>query len=90
VCVALVALRDQVWDAHYKGVTCLGLTGDGAFLVSGSEDTTAKVWALVDVLDADHEEARLGGVTSGERRAGWLRRFYLMSKSRAWRGIESG
>ncbi|CAD7703834.1 unnamed protein product, partial [Ostreobium quekettii] len=51
--VSLVGQRegmgDRDWSAmtgHSRGVTCLGISGDGARLLSGSEDGTVRFWDL--------------------------------------------
>ncbi|CAL8463828.1 g3362 [Coccomyxa elongata] len=44
------------WPAHYKAVTALAFTDDGAVLVSAGEDTVACAWLLMDVLDASPEQ----------------------------------
>jgi hypothetical protein len=40
----------RAWDAHFKAVTCLALSGDGGVLFSGAEDTLVKAWAMGEVL----------------------------------------
>ncbi len=34
------------WDAHYRQVTVLRFTHDGAALLSGSEDSGVSVWSV--------------------------------------------
>jgi pre-rRNA-processing protein IPI3 len=41
------------WDAHYRQVTVLRFTPDGAFLLSGSEDSAVSVWSVSRLLDDD-------------------------------------
>ncbi|CAK5273820.1 unnamed protein product [Mycena citricolor] len=41
------------WDAHYRQVTVLKFTHDGAGLVSGSEDSGISVWSVSRLLDDD-------------------------------------
>ena len=36
----------NVWDAHYRRVSVLRFTDDGAALISGSEDAGVSVWSL--------------------------------------------
>ncbi|KAJ7850065.1 WD40 repeat-like protein [Mycena olivaceomarginata] len=36
------------WDAHYRQVTVLKFTHDGAALLSGSEDSGVSVWSILD------------------------------------------
>jgi pre-rRNA-processing protein IPI3 len=53
----------QSWDAHFKSVTCMALTSDGGFLITGSEDTMVRVWAMANVLGAGNttgEDAEAG------------------------------
>ncbi len=54
----------QSWDAHFKTVTHMAMTSDGSFVVTGSEDTMVRVWALADVLGAAGAEAD-GALTTG-------------------------
>jgi pre-rRNA-processing protein IPI3 len=42
----------SVFPAHYKALTCLQFSADGAFLVSASEDAVVRVWLLGDVLSS--------------------------------------
>jgi len=60
----------QSWDAHFKSVTCMTLTSDGGFLITGSEDTMVRAWAMADVLAA--------GKTTGER-VGAGKNFYKLN-----------
>lgn len=39
------------WDAHYRQVSVLRFTEDGAALLSGSEDSSISVWSLARLLD---------------------------------------
>ncbi|KAJ7173763.1 WD40 repeat-like protein [Mycena filopes] len=41
------------WDAHYRQVTVLKFTHDGAALLSGSEDSGLSVWSVSRLLDDD-------------------------------------
>ncbi|KAF8196763.1 WD40 repeat-like protein [Mycena galopus ATCC 62051] len=41
------------WDAHYRQVTVLRFTHDGAALLSGSEDSGVSVWSVSRLLDDD-------------------------------------
>ncbi|KAJ7355605.1 WD40 repeat-like protein [Mycena albidolilacea] len=41
------------WDAHYRQVTVLKFTHDGAALLSGSEDSGVSVWSVSRMLDDD-------------------------------------
>ncbi|KAF7370878.1 Pre-rRNA-processing protein IPI3 [Mycena sanguinolenta] len=41
------------WDAHYRQVTVLKFTHDGAALLSGSEDSGVSVWSVSRLLDDD-------------------------------------
>ncbi|TFK51715.1 WD40 repeat-like protein [Heliocybe sulcata] len=41
----------NAWDAHYRQVTILRFTPDGAALVSGSEDSGVSVWEVSRLLD---------------------------------------
>ncbi|KAJ7089699.1 WD40 repeat-like protein, partial [Mycena belliarum] len=41
------------WDAHYRQVTVLKFTHDGAALLSGSEDSGVSVWSVSRLLDND-------------------------------------
>ncbi|THH10360.1 hypothetical protein EW145_g1398 [Phellinidium pouzarii] len=47
----------NVWDAHYRKVTVLRFTQDGAALISGSEDSGVSVWFVSSLLanEAQHE-----------------------------------
>lgn len=40
-----------VKEAHYQGLSALAFSQDDLVLVSGSSDTTVKVWSIVDALD---------------------------------------
>src|SRR5690606_27720744 len=44
-----------VLEAHTDAVIAIGLSGDGHWLVTGSEDATARVW--------DHQSRGLGGAS---------------------------
>ncbi|GLB41732.1 putative WD40 repeat-like protein [Lyophyllum shimeji] len=44
----------HAWDAHYRQVTVLRFTVDGAALVSGSKDSGVSVWSVSRLLD--HEQ----------------------------------
>ena len=35
------------FEGHDAAVTCLAMADDEAFVVSGSEDTTVKVWSIM-------------------------------------------
>ncbi|TFY58203.1 hypothetical protein EVG20_g8242 [Dentipellis fragilis] len=41
------------WEAHYRQVTVLRFTHDGAALLSGSEDSGVSVWSVSRLLDDD-------------------------------------
>ncbi|KII87196.1 hypothetical protein PLICRDRAFT_42847 [Plicaturopsis crispa FD-325 SS-3] len=41
------------WDAHYRQVSVLRFTPDGAALLSGSEDSGVSVWSVSRLLDDD-------------------------------------
>ncbi|KAK0238850.1 WD40 repeat-like protein [Armillaria nabsnona] len=41
------------WDAHYREVTVLRFTQDGAALISGSQDSGVSVWSVSRLLDDD-------------------------------------
>ncbi|RDB23532.1 Pre-rRNA-processing protein IPI3 [Hypsizygus marmoreus] len=41
------------WDAHYRQVTVLRFTLDGAALISGSEDSGVSVWSVSRLIDDD-------------------------------------
>ncbi|KAG8942725.1 Pre-rRNA-processing protein ipi3 [Tulasnella sp. 424] len=43
----------NAFDAHYRKITVLRFTLDGAALVSGSEDSRVTVWTLSSLLDND-------------------------------------
>ncbi|KAF7317909.1 WD40 repeat-like protein [Mycena kentingensis (nom. inval.)] len=43
----------NAWDAHYRKVTVLQFTNDGAALLSGSEDSGLSVWSVSRLLDDD-------------------------------------
>ncbi|KAJ7576887.1 WD40-repeat-containing domain protein [Mycena floridula] len=43
----------NTWDAHYRQVTVLKFTRDGAALLSGSEDSAVGVWSVSRLLDED-------------------------------------
>ncbi|KAJ7065191.1 WD40-repeat-containing domain protein [Mycena amicta] len=43
----------NAWDAHYRKVTVLKFTNDGAALLSGSEDSGVSVWSVSRLLDDD-------------------------------------
>ncbi|KAF8920803.1 WD40-repeat-containing domain protein [Mucidula mucida] len=43
----------HAWDAHYREVTALRFTHDGAALISGSKDSGVAVWSLARLLDDD-------------------------------------
>ncbi|KAL5492469.1 IPI3 [Sanghuangporus weigelae] len=47
----------NVWDAHYRKVTVLRFTQDGAGLISGSEDSGVSVWSVSSLLanELQHE-----------------------------------
>jgi pre-rRNA-processing protein IPI3 len=36
----------NVWDAHYRKVTVLRFSAEGACLLSGSEDAGVSVWTI--------------------------------------------
>ena len=56
VCVAMILQLTLIqvtsgilynsWDAHYRQVTVLRFTADGAAIVSGSEDSSVSVWPV--------------------------------------------
>lgn len=35
------------YSGHTKAITCIAVAGDEAFIVSGSEDRTVKVWSVM-------------------------------------------
>ncbi|KAK0202802.1 WD40 repeat-like protein [Desarmillaria ectypa] len=41
------------WDAHYREITVLRFTQDGAALISGSQDSGVSVWSVSRLLDDD-------------------------------------
>lgn len=41
------------WDAHYRQITILRFTTDGAAIVSGSEDSAVSVWSVSRLTDLD-------------------------------------
>ncbi|TDL24019.1 WD40 repeat-like protein [Rickenella mellea] len=41
----------NAWDAHYRRVSVLRFTHDGAALISGSDDSGVSVWSLSSLLD---------------------------------------
>ncbi|KIY53401.1 WD40 repeat-like protein [Fistulina hepatica ATCC 64428] len=41
----------NAWDAHYRQVTVLRFTPDGAVLLSGSEDSGISVWSVSRLVD---------------------------------------
>ncbi|KZT10047.1 WD40 repeat-like protein [Laetiporus sulphureus 93-53] len=43
----------NAWDAHYRRVSVLRFTHDGAALLSGSEDSGVTVWVMSRLLDDD-------------------------------------
>ncbi|KAF8075050.1 WD40-repeat-containing domain protein [Lyophyllum atratum] len=43
------------WDAHYRQVTVLRFTLDGAALISGSEDSGVSVWSVSRLLDEEQQ-----------------------------------
>ncbi|KAK8966380.1 Protein SPA1-RELATED 4 [Platanthera guangdongensis] len=45
------------WNAHYRSVTCLTLSDDESLLISGSEDGSIKVWALLMIFDDTMKES---------------------------------
>ncbi|KAH8111012.1 pre-rRNA-processing protein IPI3 [Phellopilus nigrolimitatus] len=47
----------NLWDAHYRKVTVLRFTHDGAALISGSEDSGVAVWPVSSLLanELQHE-----------------------------------
>jgi pre-rRNA-processing protein IPI3 len=53
----------QSWDAHFKSVTCMAVTSDGGFLITGSEDTMVRAWAMADVLASGNASGEGAGKT---------------------------
>eukprot|EP00756_Hemistasia_phaeocysticola_P051066 Hpha_TRINITY_DN26245_c0_g1::TRINITY_DN26245_c0_g1_i1::g.184592::m.184592/K14829/IPI3; pre-rRNA-processing protein IPI3 len=41
----------RLWDGHFKMITRVAFSPDGATLISSSEDATVKAWDLAEVLD---------------------------------------
>ncbi|EIN06106.1 WD40 repeat-like protein [Punctularia strigosozonata HHB-11173 SS5] len=46
----------NAWDAHYRQVTVLRFTHDGAALLSGSEDSGVSVWSVARLVDDDAKD----------------------------------
>ncbi|KAI5121624.1 hypothetical protein M0805_001154 [Coniferiporia weirii] len=45
----------NVWDAHYRKVTVLRFSQDGAALISGSEDSGVSVWSVSSLLADENQ-----------------------------------
>ncbi|KAL1738639.1 WD40-repeat-containing domain protein, partial [Schizophyllum fasciatum] len=43
----------NAWDGHYRQVTVLRFTRDGAALISGSDDSGVSVWSVTRLVDDD-------------------------------------
>lgn len=69
----------QSWDAHFKAVTHMAITSDGSFVITGSEDTMVRAWALADVLGAG--DAETGGGVNGVATGMYLLLLLLFSLS---------
>ena len=53
-------MREQL-RGHLNGVNVMALSTDESILVTGSEDCTARIWAITGDPDPDEEEGRLLG-----------------------------
>ncbi len=38
----------ELLEGHEGGVNCLGMSADESVLISGSEDSTARMWAIAE------------------------------------------
>ncbi len=47
----------EMLEGHENGVNCLGMSADESILISGSEDNTARIWAIAE---EDTEDRLLG------------------------------
>lgn len=56
----------QSWDAHFKAVTCMTMTSEGSFLLTGSEDTMVRAWSVAEIV----AETGAGEEGGGARVAG--------------------
>eukprot|EP00937_MAST-01D_sp_MAST-1D-sp2_P006955 g6955.t1 len=62
-CVATGELL-RVFDAHYRAITALCFTDDGALLLSAGADAVAHAWSLGDLIDCDGDGGAAGGAAA--------------------------
>ena len=53
-------VREQL-SGHLNGVNVMALSTDESILVTGSEDATARIWAITGEPDPNEEDGRLLG-----------------------------
>ena len=53
-------VREQL-RGHLNGVNVMALSTDESILVTGSEDATARIWAITGEPDPNEEDGRLLG-----------------------------
>ena len=53
-------VREQL-RGHLSGVNVMALSTDESILVTGSEDATARIWAITGEPDPNEEDGRLLG-----------------------------
>jgi WD40 repeat protein len=41
----------MIWEAHTGGITSVCCSPDGRWIVTGSEDTTVKIWDIGAAID---------------------------------------
>jgi pre-rRNA-processing protein IPI3 len=52
----------RVWEGHYRDVSVVEVSADGAMLVSASDDATIQLWSLADILDRTVPAASLNAI----------------------------
>ncbi len=51
----------ETLEGHTGGINVMGLSTDESILVTGSEDATARIWAIAGPKDEDDPDGRLLG-----------------------------
>lgn len=54
----------ELLQGHEDGINCMGVSADESVLITGSEDNTARAWAVMDDLE-DLDGDRCIGIFSG-------------------------